>query len=247
MWPRTSRGCRVSVAALITLILLSAVDQVWATPGDVLASFPAPGSGIRDLAWDGNSLWAVGDVTGKIYQLDPSTGAILFEVQVPATEPRGLAYNGKDFWLSDGATGELLLYQRETQSVAARVDAPLVETRSPVAIGGLAWDGQYLWSGCIAGWSSRISQVDPQTGQVLRFHFTKGVPDAVAANGRFLWNATHNGGIRRGIIYQYDYRDGTYLMHFDTPGNRPIGLVFDGESLWCADQETQKIYRLAID
>ena len=59
----------------------------------------------------------------------------------------------------------------------------------------IAWDGEYLWSGCIAGWSSRVNQVDPRTGQVHRFHFTKGVPDAVESNGQFLWTASHNGDI----------------------------------------------------
>lgn len=67
----------------------------------VIKTFDAPPQKrgtVRDIAWDGNSLWALnsGSTTYKtpatLYELNPVDGAIRSEIEVPSPEPRGLSF-----------------------------------------------------------------------------------------------------------------------------------------------------------
>jgi len=127
------------------------------------------------------------------------------------------------------------------------IDAPVLGYDSePSPLGGLAWDGTHLWSGFSAGFSSRMNQVDPVSGAVIQFYFTRGEPDALAADANYIWNASDNGGLRSGLIYQYAFPEGLYVAGFETPGSYPTGLACDGQDLWCADNVTDTIYKLTI-
>jgi len=67
----------------------------------VIKSFDAPPQKrgtVRDISWDGNSLWAInsGSSTYKIpatlYELNPADGSIRSEIVVPSPEPRALSF-----------------------------------------------------------------------------------------------------------------------------------------------------------
>jgi len=161
--------------------------------------------------------------------------------------PAGLTWDGTHLWISLDGSSSLHRIDLAGSSLAA-VDAPPLHTagRRP-CLSGLAWDGGFLWCGQVAGWSSRMVQVDPRDGSVVRFHFTKGVPRGLATDGVLLWSVTDNGGLRSGIVYAYRFSDGRYVSQFDTPGETPAGLAFDGRCLWSADRGTGGIYRLEVE
>lgn len=242
--------CCVSRFLLVAILLFAGYFTLdaGAAPGDILLSFPAPGSGPRDLAWDGTHLWVLDDQDQRAYEIDPGTGDVLRAVTLPADEPSGLAWREGQVWVSDAAGLRLKRLKADLETVSQALPAPGVSDSPATAFrpGALTADGKTLWSGAIAGWSSRISQVDTLTGEILRFVFTKGFPEGVATDGEVLWTVTSNGGRRLGIVYAYDYESGLYLSHFDTPGDEPVGLAFDGEALWCADRKTLTIHRLAL-
>lgn len=48
----------------------------------------------------------------------------------------------------------------------------------------------------------------------------------------------------RGPVPGGPERDGEVLATIKAPGSQPLGLTFDGESLWCADRKDRKIYKL---
>jgi outer membrane protein assembly factor BamB len=128
------------------------------------------------------------------------------------------------------------------------LDTPFIqETARLPEIGGLAWDGKYLWCGTVNGWSSRVTQVNPGNRSAKRSFFTKGYPRALATDRTFIWSASDNQGKRRGIVYKYNLSDGQYVSQFDTPGFYPSGLTFDGQHLWCVDRETKTLYKLAAN
>lgn len=243
-------ACRRTTRTLaITILLIGGVfvPGAIAAPGEVLASFPSPGPGPRDLAWDGTHLWLLDDELNTLYKLDPESGQVRAEISAEAFQACALTWADEMLWVSNAETQRLQQLDLELGTVERELDAPgIPRTTSSFQLDGLAWDGTHLWSGCVAGWSSRISQVDPQSGEIQRFIFTKGYPNAVETNGRLLWTATHNRGHRRGLIYQYDYETGQYLTQFDTPGDEPVGLAFDGQHLWCVDRQTLTIYRIAL-
>jgi outer membrane protein assembly factor BamB len=218
------------------------------TPGDILRQFAAPGDNPCGLAWDGKHLWVGDNDSDKIYKLNPADGKVLASFDAPDGELRGLVWHGQHLWSSDNGTRRLYKLERADGAVRGTLKAPVSQTqgRQP-ELGGLTSDGEYLWSGVVSGWSSRMSQVDPANGSVIRSYFTLGCPRGLASDGTFIWSATDNGGRRSGIVYKYKLSDGLHVSQFDTPGNYPTGLAFDGQCLWCVDRETKKIYRLAAD
>lgn len=247
------RGTHLALAGgamilAVVLVPLTALSTDNPTPGQILTQFAAPGPSPVGLAFDGKHLWVGDDQTDKLYQLDPQTGKVLATLDAPGGELRGLAFDGQNLWTSDNASRRLVRLDRSQGRVLARIAAPVLPLRNqPQELGGLCWDGKHLWSGIVAGFSSRMNQVDPQTGAVRKFYFTKGYPRALACDGTYLWNATDNAGRRAGLIYRYRLSDGLFVSQLDTPGDWPSGLAVDGKSLWVVDRETKQIYRLAAE
>ena len=216
--------------------------------GDVILQFPSPGPSPCGLAWDGNHLWLADDGTDTIYKLDPSDGSVLSSFKSPGSQPRGLVWDGKHLWHSDNATRKLHKLDRPQGTALSAIKAPVAQDKTPAPeLGGLAWDGKHLWCGIVEGWSSKMSEMDPNDGSVQRSFFTKGYPRALATDGTFIWNATDNGGHRVGLVYKYRLSDGLFVSQFDTPGFYPTGLALDGQYLWCVDRETKTIYKLAAN
>lgn len=232
----------------VFLLLLSGVSSAEAGPGEILAVYPAPGGAPRDLAFQDASLWLLDDEARTLYQLDPATGHVLSERPLTAADPQGITWAAGRLWVTDAADGMIRRLTSDGNTFDTEVPAPGIgEMGASFRPGGLASDGATLWSGAIAGWSSRMNQLDPATGEVQRFYFSKGFPEAVEIAGTRLWSATHNGGHRAGLIYEYDARTGLHVGQFDAPGDDPVGLAYDGTALWCVDRESRTLYRLALN
>jgi len=238
-------GAMFLAVALVPHVALSSNDS---TPGEILLQFAAPGPSPAGLAFDGQHLWVGDNSTDKIYKLDPTNGKVLATLSAPGGEVRGLTFDGQNLWTLDNISRRLCQVDRAKGAILSHVTAPTLQTRGQThELNGLTWDGEYLWSGIVAGWSSRMNQVDPKTGAVKKFYFTKGYPRALASDGTYIWNATDNGGKSLGLVYKYKLSDGLFVSQFDTPGNYPTGLALDGQCLWCVDRETKTIYRLAAN
>lgn len=235
---------------LIWLVLLMAglgIATAHADPGEILQSFPAPGDGVRDLSWDGSHLWLLDETAAKLYRIDPGTGASTTEQTIDIAAAKGIAWQAGRLWLTDSTAGEVLKLNLINHQFEQRFDTPRLSENNACQPSALAAFENDLWCGTIAGWSSRVNQLDPVTGEVKRWFFSKGFPEGIATDGQSIWTVTHNAGDRVGLVYRYDYETGMFISQFDTPGRQPAGLAYDGEALWCADRETATIYRLAIN
>ncbi len=239
--------CRIGLIWLAILLAGTGLLSASAAPGEILQSFPAPSDGVRDLAWDGSTLWLLDESSATVYRIDPATGAIISESAIAYAAAKGLTWEGNQLWLSDATDGAARKLDLQTGNVANRIDTPRLPGTNTAVPSALTWFENDLWCGTIAGWSSRVNLIDPLTGEVIRWFFSKGFPEGIAADGESIWTATHNAGDRVGLIYRHDYESGMFISQFDTPGRQPAGLAFDGEALWCADRETATIYRLAIN
>lgn len=118
------------------------VDPVTAT---VLASLEAPGQSKypMGMAWDGTSLWNVDPWDGRIFQLDPATGAIKRSIPSPASGACGLTWDGACLWLTDAATnGRVYHLDAATGEVIREFAGPGGDGHQST---GVAWDGRNLW------------------------------------------------------------------------------------------------------
>ena len=203
----------VSCAGAGTMRIVHSIDF----PVDLATGF--------DITWDGEHLWSTmsDPVNGLMtYELDPSDGSVISSFQFPAVVPGtsrvgGHAWDGTHLWTSDNSTLRIYKLDPEAGTVLGTLAAPVTrDDGAAPELGGLAWDGEHLWCGTIAGWSSRMIEVDPADGSVGRSYFTKGYPRALESDGTFIWNATDNRGRRSGIVYKYRLSDGMYVSQFDT-------------------------------
>jgi streptogramin lyase len=71
----------------------------------ILNSFPSPGPEPRGLAWDGSFLWCAEYSYGKIFKLDPSTGAKVDSFSFPLEGDFGGITWGSDdqIWVANGS------------------------------------------------------------------------------------------------------------------------------------------------
>lgn len=246
-------GMCVGTAALLVVMAVAwatspaTTSDQSAASSEVAVSFLSPGPSPCGLAWDGSYLWVADDSTDTIYKLDPANGTVLESLPTPGDQPRGLTWDGSHFWTADQATR--MVYKLDAEgTVLADVEAPSldVEGQTP-EVGGVAFDGEHLWCGVIHGWSSQMFQVDVKDGSVKRSYFTWGYPCALATDGKFLWSATHNAGLRSGMIDKYSFSDGMHVSDVEAPGRYPAGLALDGKWLWYVDKETRTIHRLPAE
>jgi len=237
----------ISAALLLAALVMAPTVLAETGAGVVTLQFPAPGPSPSGLAWDGSALWVADDGTDLIYRIDPADGRVISSWKAPGDQVCGLAFGNGSLWCTDRETKAIDTLTADNGRSLARMAHPLpaVQGRQPVP-GGLTWHDGHLWTGTLAGFSSRMNQLDPRDGSVKRSLFTKGYPVALALNDRFIWNATHNDGHRLGLVYCYGLDDGLFVSQFDTPGFWPTGLAWDGQSLWCVDRDTKTIYRLSV-
>lgn len=161
--------------------------------GTIKTSFPSPCNGLRDLAWDGNFLWAIKancavyddngvkipdtvDTGNIIYQLD-SSGKILHEIKVPVDIAGGLTWDGFYLWGSD-LNGWICKLDKSGE-INQKFKSP-----GPNPF-GLAWDGKNLWNA--DGVTGRIYKLDTY-GNVLENYKAPGIySTGLTWDGSNLW------------------------------------------------------------
>ena len=77
------------------------LDPILKAPGDIVNSFPAPGTSPKSLAWDGEYLWVNDFTLNKIFQINTKNSTIINSINAPLISPTGLTHDGNYLWLSD--------------------------------------------------------------------------------------------------------------------------------------------------
>jgi len=231
---------------LVTFAVLTAAPTP-AAPGDVLQTVKVDCAGVGGLSWldgalvvltaDGRDLIAVNAV-------DPADQRVIARAERPQL---GVAVVGDAVWIGD---------ERSFVELTARTSDEFMPVRTVYrkdgepASGELAaftHDGQYVWSGVVEGWSSRIVCQDVEQQNIVRWFYSRGFPESLTVSDGTLWSATSNMGRYPGTVYQYDAQTGKLLGSFRTPCLYPRGLAFDGHHLWCGDRDSGTLYQLALD
>lgn len=215
---------------LLAVVLIALGAPVRAAPGDVVASFAAPGSDPRGLAFDGTYLWLL-DIDGeerKFWRIDPATGDATLGLQTSVGFEHGLASSGSLLWTVHD-TSDIWSVDPLQQAIS---DKASVEGKAD----GLAFDRR---SGLLLQYDAdadTISWLDPASGSVVR---SVAITDESAAGRDLAWDGCAIWQLRDLLVRRLDPVDGSLLDSLVSPPLPPgvdpptgDGLAFDGSRLW---------------
>ncbi len=198
--------------------------------GNLITSFAQATTsswGWRDLAWDGNYLYASDD--SEIDVIDPADGSVIrtFTASTGLGVQRALCYDGQYLWTANwGST----IYQIDLDG---NVIKTLPNSRS---IYGFGWDnesegGPYLWATAHDGANSdTIYKIDPDTGNTIETF--AGYGSSCGGCAFVNWNGTGSvwdvdqGGDRVVGVETYPI-DVSWLLETPDTGTVPAGSSVD--------------------
>jgi streptogramin lyase len=159
--------------------------------------------------------------------------------QAPGPHPNGMQATAEGIWILDQHTNQVQLVSYTGQVLRSLATA---SDRGS----GITHDGEALW--LASTYSREILRVDPATGATLATYATPGAAKTGAHGLEWrdntLWLATPPSA----TVYQVDVADGFQVIHsFPAPGNRPHGIAWDGDDLWCVETNLRGIFRLDTD
>ena len=188
------------------------------------------------VAWDGSAIWTA-TLSGKIYKLNPVTGAVLKQFTAPGSQPWGMTFDGKSLWLVDFA-------EKRISKIDTASGLELKTFATPDSAGGckgVAWDGKYL---NILGWTTAvIYKVDTSGSVVGTTTLQQG------GGGGIAWDGTHF------------WVSGRKILKYDTSG-AVVGWIYpcsegtwdmdwDGTHLWITQRTNEnwrdaKLYQVKV-
>lgn len=163
---------------------------------------------------------------------------------IPAPNyPYGLAYDGTNLWVGTSSTNSNKIWKIDPANgtVLGSITVPFIPPSGSYTVKALAWDGQYLWVFMdlpSAHHPDKFYKVNPNTGAVLK---TLNSPENDYIGGmdyfdNHIWYSQYyaNQVAGRDKIIKMD-TTGVTVDTLDTQGEQPMGVAYDGNFVWCAE------------
>ncbi|KPL02751.1 MAG: hypothetical protein AMJ90_04915 [candidate division Zixibacteria bacterium SM23_73_2] len=225
-----------SIIFSFLLIVVFTYNLSFAVTGDIVTSFPSPGTCPVGLTFDGKFLWIADYKTDTLYQIDPENGGVVNSLPSPGFRPSGLTWDGKYLWNVD--LEENLIYQVDPETGIA-VKTIFCPSSSPM---GLCWDGKYLWvSDSRADKLYQLSTEDGTT--IIELPSPSSTPQGLCWDGKYLWVADRI----EDKIFMITPDKGEVILYFESPESYARGLAWDGKYLWNVDYQSDRIYKIKIE
>jgi hypothetical protein len=178
------------------------------------------------VAFDGSSIWTANNEDGTVTKLRASDGENLGTFQVGGN-PMGLAFDGANMWVSDNGG-----------STVTKLRASDGKNLGAFSVGhrpwGMAFDGENIW---VANFGDgTVTKLRASDGKSLGTFNTNGAI-AAAFDGTYVWVSTWNTSVVR------LKKDGSNAGNFQV-GSKPLGIAFDGASIWVANNEGGSVVKL---
>jgi len=208
----------------------------FATPGDGVSDFQAPGQCPTGLTFDGEHLWLADRLSDSLYALDPSSGEVKRAIPAPGYIPLGLAWDGEFLWCIDGE--EKLIHCLNVGS-GLTVRTIYSPTEHPQ---GLAWDGEYLW--LTDERDDIIVKFSTDDGTTItEFPSPAGSPQGLTWDGKYLWCSDRI----QDRIYMVEPEGGEVLLSLNAPDKYARGLAWREGRLWNVDYQSDRLYSIVVD
>ena len=219
-----------------TALCGEATSPCWSEDSAITLSCESPGERLFALR--------VEDAVGRIYEIDPESGAELDSFPAPESIDvsgyQGLALGSTNLFFIDGSgTGPHTLYELDT-TTGAVIDADLVGDTDSAAVSGLAYLNGLVYLG--RSDDRTLLVWDPDSDQevgVLQVDFaiSGGLTGACDLNVLFDSN-------RSGDVVSISPEDGSVLAHFETAYSLSGGLAYVNGELLGGDYSKGTIYRI---
>nr|MCP3902523.1 choice-of-anchor D domain-containing protein [Planctomycetota bacterium] len=196
----------------------------------IVATYDVP-EGASGLAYDGTWLYCgiYGPDGGRVYQINPSTGASSLLFTGPHEDAYGLTYDGQNLWTTDHPGSS------STPAIAMKLDwdgTLLDQVDLPAHyVSGITYDAGDLWVARYYEDPAHLFKIDG-AGTVLRdFQAPDDQPWDLCLENGDLWVADYWGD----TLYKVSASTGALLESHPSEGVDPAGVVWDGTHLWYCD------------
>ena len=154
--------------------------------------------------------------------------------QVP--QPNGMQATEKGLWILDQQTNEIHLVSYD--GVVKKTLATGSDKGS-----GVADTGDVLW--LASTYSCEILSTDPESGKTLASFETPGAGQTGAHGLEWRDNKLWMAVPPSATIYQVDVENDFTVIHtLPAPGDRPHGIAWVGDDLWCVETNHRAIFHL---
>jgi hypothetical protein len=224
----------------IVIAMTAAAAAAYGDWGQVVASFPAPGSQAGGLAFDGTYLWYADytNTSSTIYKLTTSGS---YEGQWVKSWPyvMGLAWDGTYLWADSLSTRYVYRVNTSGMSVVSSFYGPSAHMM------GMGCDGDYLY---INDWQDRRVAKVTFTGSLRQLiPVSSPGPSGVAIDGAYLWYTTRDFFTpTNALCYKALLSNGSTVGSFQSPDSQGTDLAIQGNYLWVSGFTNKYIYKVDV-
>lgn len=186
-------------------------------------SYPALGSHLCGMAWDGHHLWYADAGTDRLSCLDVHTGTILQEV-VCLEVRTGLTSDGTSLWQMAGHPKRIRVIGPADGHIVREIGLG----EHAEGMSGLFVDGTSYWLG--PEQEGMIEQHALGDNAVLATFGVVPSAEGITIIGSTLWYTSY----RQRLLAAVDLRTGQERQRYRLPGD-PTGMCWDGAQLWYSD------------
>jgi streptogramin lyase len=200
--------------------------------GKVETVFKSPGPNPNGLQATDDGLWMIDQGNNKAYLVSYTDGKVLREFETDADRASGITHDGEALWI--GST-----YNREIVRCDAKSGKTLARYFTPGAgvIYKTGWDAPPRSSPLSKRETAPQLSSPRSTPAVLNTSGT-GAHGQEWRDGK-LWMAVPPSR----MIYRIDPRSWIVEQQFPTAGNRPHGIGWEGDYLWCTDSNLNAFFK----
>lgn len=171
---------------------------------------------------------------------------------IPSPEyPYGLTFDGTYLWVGTSYAGGDHIIKIDPNDGAHVDSIPIPEVYQFYKVKGLAWDGTHLWVFEDVSGTDKFFKVDPTSGTVLK---TLNSPENNYIGGMtyfddHIWYSQYYASNTSGrdVLIKMD-TTGVPVDTIVSVGEQPMGVAYDGQYVWCAEDTgfgatRQEIYK----
>ncbi len=226
-----------NLGVVLTILAAAAAYGEW---GEVVASFPAPGSQAGGITFDGTYLW-FGDYArdySTIYKLS-TTGSFLGQWRVNWGYAMGLAWDGTYLWCDALTARYVYKMNRANCSVISSFYGPSAHMM------GMGCDGDYLYTN---DWQDRrVAKVTFAGSLRQLIPVLPPSPAGVAIQGDYLWTTTRDYFTPTNALCVKAYKsNGSAIASFQCPDSQSPDLAIQGDYLWVSGFTNKYIYKVDV-